>query len=47
MRVDEDVVIGINAADCHLFDGHGNALERRVELKDFDFEKVLAPEAQG
>ncbi|AQZ50295.1 ABC transporter ATP-binding protein [Martelella mediterranea] len=47
VRVDEDVVIGINAADCHLFDGDGNALERRVELKDFDFEKVLAPEAQG
>ncbi|MGV0911092.1 ABC transporter ATP-binding protein [Martelella sp. FOR1707] len=47
VRADVETVIGINAADCHLFDGDGNALERRVELKDFDFEKVLAPEAQA
>ncbi|AJY46333.1 ABC transporter ATP-binding protein [Martelella endophytica] len=45
VRVDEEVTIGVRAADCHLFTEDGNALERRVELTDFDFETVMVPEA--
>ena len=36
IRTDETVPIGIGAADCHLFDASGIALERRVELTDID-----------
>jgi multiple sugar transport system ATP-binding protein len=36
IRTDETVPIGIGAADCHLFDAAGIALERRVELTDID-----------
>lgn len=36
IRTDETVSIGIGAADCHLFDPSGIALERRVELTDID-----------
>ncbi|WP_176086733.1 sn-glycerol-3-phosphate ABC transporter ATP-binding protein UgpC [Martelella sp. HB161492] len=45
VKVDEEITIGINAGDCHLFDPAGYALERKVELTAFDFETVLAPEA--
>jgi multiple sugar transport system ATP-binding protein len=30
--VDEPIVTGIKASDCHLFDESGIALERRVDL---------------
>jgi multiple sugar transport system ATP-binding protein len=34
IRTEETVPVGLNAADCHLFDAHGIALERRLELGD-------------
>ncbi|TPW27353.1 sn-glycerol-3-phosphate ABC transporter ATP-binding protein UgpC [Martelella alba] len=45
VKVDEEITIGINAGDCHLFDTAGYALERKVELTAFDFETVLTPKA--
>jgi multiple sugar transport system ATP-binding protein len=36
IRTEETVPVGLNAADCHLFDAHGIALERRLELGDVD-----------
>ncbi|MBB3462852.1 ABC transporter ATP-binding protein [Rhizobium sp. BK377] len=42
IRADAPVAVGINAADCHLFDEEGVAFERRVELTDIDM-NLLAP----
>ncbi len=42
IRVDEKVPVGIAAADCHLFDASGMALERRVELTDVDMALLAA-----
>ena len=42
IRTDVPVAVGINAADCHLFDEEGIAFERRVELTDIDM-NLLAP----
>jgi multiple sugar transport system ATP-binding protein len=37
VALDTPVVTGIKAADCHLFDEDGNALERQVELTATEF----------
>ncbi len=42
IHADAPVAVGINAADCHLFDAEGIAFERRVELTDIDM-NLLAP----
>ncbi len=33
VAVEQPVSVAINGADCHLFDGEGNALERRIDWK--------------
>ncbi|MDQ1195782.1 sn-glycerol-3-phosphate ABC transporter ATP-binding protein UgpC [Agrobacterium sp. SORGH_AS 787] len=33
VAVEQSVSVAINGADCHLFDGDGNALERRIDWK--------------
>ncbi len=33
VAVEQPVSVAINGADCHLFDGDGNALERRIDWK--------------
>ncbi|KQV65329.1 sn-glycerol-3-phosphate ABC transporter ATP-binding protein UgpC [Rhizobium sp. Root1220] len=44
VRLDQPLVTGINAADCHLFDEAGIAFERHVELTDIDM-NLLNPTA--
>ncbi len=36
IQADQPLSIGIQAADCHLFDQEGEALERRVSLTELD-----------
>lgn len=36
IRVEQPMVTGIMAADCHLFDGNGQALERRIDWRTLD-----------
>ncbi len=42
VAVENPVDIGINAADCHLFDENDEALERRTELSDVDMDFLAA-----
>ena len=35
-RVGEAISMGINGADCHLFDADGNAYERQVSMSEID-----------
>ena len=42
VRPEETLQAGINAADCHLFDGQGIAFERRVSLTDIDMNLFTA-----
>jgi multiple sugar transport system ATP-binding protein len=44
IRADVPIPAGINAADCHLFDGAGIAFERTVDLTDIDM-NLLNPTA--
>jgi multiple sugar transport system ATP-binding protein len=44
IRADVPLPIGLNAADCHLFDETGVALERSVALTDIDM-NLLDPTA--
>ena len=39
IETDQPLQIGINAADCHLFDEAGEALERKVTLSDIDLKR--------
>ncbi|MEJ8473740.1 ABC transporter ATP-binding protein [Roseibium algae] len=42
IAVDTPATIGFSAADCHLFDDQGEALERRTELHEIDLEALNA-----
>ncbi len=42
VRPDQSLATGFAAADCHLFDKDGNALERRVDLSDIDISLMTA-----
>ncbi|MXU66728.1 ABC transporter ATP-binding protein [Oceanomicrobium pacificus] len=43
-RPGTDLDIGINGADCHLFDTDGQAVERRVALTEIDPDLLVAAE---
>jgi len=42
VRPEQAVTTGFSAADCHLFDQDGMALERRVDLSDIDISLMSA-----
>lgn len=42
VTVDTPATISFNAADCHLFDDKGEALERRTDLHEIDLEALNA-----
>ncbi|MFD1697166.1 ABC transporter ATP-binding protein [Roseibium aestuarii] len=45
VSVDTPSTIGFNAADCHLFDGADQALERRTDLHEIDMAQLAAQSA--
>ncbi|WP_415157378.1 ABC transporter ATP-binding protein [Maritalea sp.] len=41
IRANAEYSIGVNAADCHLFDEEGNAFERNVDLSNLGLPEVV------
>lgn len=39
-RVDNPLEIGFKAADCHLFDGEGQAIPRRIDLSSAEYSTI-------